>query len=486
MSVILTVRQLTAQIKQAVETGFPYVWVQGEATNISRPASGHIYFSLKDENAQLQVVWFKNNQREHETFDPLTGEVFENGPRPSLARTLRNGQQIVCAGRLTVYAPRGDYQLVVDLVQDSGEGQLHLALEALKRKLDAKGYFSLERKRPLPEHPHRITVLTAPRGAAIRDFLRLSGERGTGSCIRIHPVPVQGEEAPQKIVDAIASENKENWAEVIVLVRGGGSLQDLWAFNDERVADAIYASSIPVLAGIGHEVDTTIADMVADLRAATPSHAAQLLWPERQWYMQLVDDLEIHFASTMLRKLGEYEQKLSTVSQALHWLSPERGLARMDVRLEGLCHRLGAAMERSLAKSDLLLSRLDATLRRHIAGNRLDLQLVELNSLTLRLQQGRSTFMQQNRQLLELSESRLTSSFACRLDHLSYELKQAELKLAVLNPEIPLNKGYACALATDGHFIRSVRELEPGMSLIVQLRDGKVDTRVNAVHPSGD
>ena len=143
MSVILTVRQLTAQIKHAVEAGFPYVWVQGEVTNVSRPASGHVYFSLKDENAQLQAVWFKGNQRERETFDPLTGEVFENGPRLSLAGTLRNGQQVICAGRLTVYAPRGGYQLVVELVQDSGEGQLHLALEALRRKLDATGYFCL-------------------------------------------------------------------------------------------------------------------------------------------------------------------------------------------------------------------------------------------------------------------------------------------------------------------------------------------------------
>lgn len=193
---ILTVRQLTAQIKDAVESGFPYVWVRGEVTNVSRPSSGHIYFSLKDENALLQAVWFKGSQKERETFDPLTGEVFEDGPRMSLAGTLRNGQQVICAGRLTVYAPRGGYQLVVELAQDSGEGQLHLALEALKRKLAEKGYFSLERKRPIPEHPHRVAVITAPSGAAIRDFLRLSGERGTGCEIRIHPVPVQGDDAP--------------------------------------------------------------------------------------------------------------------------------------------------------------------------------------------------------------------------------------------------------------------------------------------------
>ena len=183
----------------------------------------------------------------------------------SLAGTLRNGQQVICAGRLTVYAPRGGYQLVVELAQDSGEGQLHLALEALKRKLAEKGYFSLERKRPIPEHPHRVAVITAPSGAAIRDFLRLSGERGTGCEIRIHPVPVQDAHR----TEALDDENWRGWADVLELIRGGGSLQDLWAFNDERVADAVYRSRIPVVAGIGHEVDTSIADMVADLRAAS-------------------------------------------------------------------------------------------------------------------------------------------------------------------------------------------------------------------------
>ena len=248
---ILTVRQLTAQIKDAVENGFPYVWVRGEVTNVSRPSSGHIYFSLKDENALLQAVWFKGSQKERETFDPLTGEVFEDGPRLSLAGTLRNGQQVICAGRLTVYAPRGGYQLVVELAQDSGEGQLHLALEALKRKLAEKGYFSLERKRPIPEHPPRVAVITAPSGAAIRDFLRLSGERGTGCEIRIHPVPVQGDDAPPLLAEAIGQANAEAWADLIVLIRGGGSLQDLWAFNDERVARAIADSHIPVISAVG-------------------------------------------------------------------------------------------------------------------------------------------------------------------------------------------------------------------------------------------
>lgn len=486
MSVILTVRQLTAQIKHAVEAGFPYVWVQGEVTNVSRPASGHVYFSLKDENAQLQAVWFKGNQRERETFDPLTGEVFENGPRLSLAGTLRNGQQVICAGRLTVYAPRGGYQLVVELVQDSGEGQLHLALEALRRKLDAKGYFSLERKRPLPEHPRRITVITAPRGAAIRDFLRLSGERGTGSAIRIHPVPVQGDEAPPRIVDAIAAENREGWAEVLVLIRGGGSLQDLWAFNDERVADAVHDSAIPVLAGIGHEVDTSIADMVADLRAATPSHAAQLLWPERQWYMQLVDDLEARCSSALNLRLDDHERKLTTSFRALRWLSPERGLARMEERFDSLLRRLVAAQDRTLAKADALLSGLNAAVRRHAASDRPDLLRARLDALALRLEQGQSALEKRRNQALLLAETRLHTGLPLRLERIGHQLERCELRLAALDPEGPLARGYACALTSDGHFVRSVRDLEPGMQLTVKIRDGEADARITAVRSSGD
>ena len=312
---ILTVRQLTAQIKDAVESGFPYVWVRGEVTNVSRPSSGHIYFSLKDENALLQAVWFKGSQKERETFDPLTGEVFEDGPRTSLAGTLRNGQQIICAGRLTVYAPRGGYQLVVELAQDSGEGQLHLALEALKRKLAEKGYFSLERKRPIPEHPHRVAVITAPSGAAIRDFLRLSGERGTGCEIRIHPVPVQGDDAPPRIAEALDDENRRGWADVLVLIRGGGSLQDLWAFNDERVARAIYASEIPVISAVGHEPDVTIADFVADRRASTPSNAAEIAVPDMAELLQRLDSFRSRMAQGTLNGLERQERRLMALAE---------------------------------------------------------------------------------------------------------------------------------------------------------------------------
>ena len=404
----------------------------------------------------------------------------------SLARTLRNGQQVICAGRLTVYAPRGGYQLVVELAQDSGEGQLHLALEALKRKLAEKGYFSLERKRPIPEHPHRVAVITAPSGAAIRDFLRLSGERGTGCEIRIHPVPVQGDDAPPRIAEALDDENRRGWADVLVLIRGGGSLQDLWAFNDERVADAVYRSRIPVVAGIGHEVDTSIADMVADLRAATPSHAAQLLWPERQWYAQLVDDLEANLLEAAERRLSQADQRLDTLGRALAWLSLERGLARLEERFGTLARRLGFALEQKLERTDARLRFLEAGMSRYAESRVLDTRLEQTAALTRRLRQAQALRLEQIGGRLDTASSRLEERFARQFEGLERQLERHDLRLRGLDPEGPLERGYAYAFTADGHFVRSIRDVQPGASLTVKIRDGEADTRVTAVRATGE
>ncbi len=277
MDNILSVRELTERLRRMVEQRFPFVWVRGETTNLSRPSSGHLYFSLREGADLLNCVWFRGQQRESESFDPLTGEVWEGGPRPGIAATLENGREIICAGRLSVYGPRGGHQLIVELAQEAGQGLLAAALEELKRKLAARGYFDQSRKRPLPACPERVALVTAPTGAAVRDFIRISSERGLGSSIRIYPSPVQGDDAPPLLAEAIGQANAEAWADLIVLIRGGGSLQDLWAFNDERVARAIFESRLPVLTGVGHEIDHSIADFVADRSAATPSHAAQML-----------------------------------------------------------------------------------------------------------------------------------------------------------------------------------------------------------------
>ena len=328
MDNILSVRELTERLRRTVEQRFPFVWVRGETTNLSRPSSGHIYFSLKEGDDLLNCVWFRGQQRERERFDPLTGEVWEEGPRPGLAATLANGQAIICAGRLSVYGPRGGYQLIVELAQEEGQGRLAAALEELKRKLAALGYFDQSRKRPLPEHPARVALITAPTGAAVRDFIRISSDRGLGSSIRIYPSPVQGEEAPPRLVEAIEQANAEGWADLIVLIRGGGSLQDLWAFNDERVAHALFASRLPVLTGVGHEIDHSIADFVADRAAATPSHAAQLLWPERSVYAQRIDEAEALLEDAMQRQFTRLARNLEQELRALTLLSPSARLQR--------------------------------------------------------------------------------------------------------------------------------------------------------------
>ncbi|HIW79844.1 MAG TPA: exodeoxyribonuclease VII large subunit [Candidatus Bilophila faecipullorum] len=483
---ILTVRQLTALIKDTVENGFPYVWVRGEVTNVSRPASGHVYFSLKDGDALLQAIWFRTDQKEREAFDPLTGEVFEDGPRVSLAATLKNGQQIVCAGRLTVYAPRGSYQLVVELAQDSGEGQLHLALEALKQKLAAKGYFSLERKREMPGHPCRVAVITAPHGAAVRDFLRLSAERGTGCEIHIVPVPVQGDDAPPRIAAALDAENRRGWAEVLVLIRGGGSLQDLWAFNDEAVAEAVFRSRIPVVAGIGHEVDTSIADMVADLRAATPSHAAHLLWPERRWYEQRVDELELSLSEAARRRFAVWDRQVETAGRALAWLSPERSLSRLAERFEGLRQRLALTLPRSLERADARLRPLEAAMHRATDGRSLERRLERIGDLGRRLEEAQSRRLTRAGTALDDAAARLKERGRRALDGLERRLEREEIRLAGLDPLAPLERGYACAMTEDGHFVRSVHDLRPGVSLTVKIRDGEADARVTAVRAKGE
>lgn len=432
---VLTVGQLTRSVKNVVEGTFPFVWVRGQVSNCSRPGSGHLYFSLKDDEAVLNAVWFKGNQKNAETFDPLTGEVFEGGPRPGLAATLDNGQEVICAGKLTVYPPRGAYQLVVELAQDAGVGRLQMEFERIKAALLAKGYFDQARKRPLPMNPSRVAVITAVAGAAVRDFLRMSAERGLGGEIRIYPTLVQGNEAPGQIARALRLAARDDWAEVVVLIRGGGSLEDLWAFNTEIVADALFDSPVPVVAGIGHEVDISIADLVADVRAATPTHAAQLLWTERRELAQRVDEMELHLDRSWQRVLARLETQMSSLTRALDWLSPIKTLARWEERLQTLAARLNRA---AASGSDR------AALR------------------------------------LQMLEQRLSPAFSAVYSGHERNLERLALRLDGLDPLRPLERGYALARTAKGTFVRSVADAAPGDYLDVILRDGILPVTVNS------
>ena len=446
MAHIFSVRELTLAVKATLEGEFPLVWVRGQVSNLARPGSGHIYFTLKDGEATLAAVWFKSQQWQ-----------------PAAARAaLAEGQEVVCVGRLTVYAPRGTYQLVVEMVQDQGLGALFMAFEALKKRLASEGYFDPARKRPLPPHPSRIAVITAPGSAALRDFLRLSGERGFGASIRIHPVLVQGEQAPSQIVQALQEANLQGWAEVILLIRGGGSLEDLWAFNNEDLARAIFISEIPVLTGIGHEVDTTIADLTADLRAATPSHAAQLLWPERRELVQIVDELESRLRIAGRELLRRKEALLVGQEKALSWLSPRVRVLRAVERLEGLERNLFRCGQAMLRERRPFLDQAGLDLAR---------------SLDARFWSARRVVLEQRAQTL-LAAGRE----AVRIRE--HELAKLETALSNLNPERPLEKGF-CLVRSErtGQYVRDARDVHKDDLLRIVPRAGSISARVVETKP---
>jgi len=462
---VFAVSELTRAVKDVIESEFPFVWVRGQVTNVSRPGSGHLYFSVRDVEASLAVVWFRGAQGGKALagggrYNPLTGEVSEN----SLADTLTDGMEVMVAGRLSVYAPRGVYQLVAEVVQAVGEGRLWLEFEALKKDLAAKGYFDQARKRPLPPHPARVAVVTAPSGAAVRDFIRIGRERGRGAEVRIYPTLVQGEAAPTGIVRAMLRAVADDWAEVLVLIRGGGSLEDLWAFNTAEVAGAIFASPLPVVTGVGHEVDVTIADMVADVRAATPTHAAQVLWPERAQLVQRLDDLEMGLRRSVARLVATRERELDGLARGLAWLSPARRLARLEeafadgrrrmlragaVWLDGCARRLAAAEER---------------LRRRFGPVSLDTREADLDRRKEFLKSSLKYFFVDRERQLELASARLDG----------------------LDPIGPLARGYSLTtLVRTGKFLRRSADTHAGDKLDIMVYAGRIAATVTETAPDG-
>ena len=338
---ILTVTQLTYQIKNLLEGTFPDVWVEGEISNLTVPQSGHAYFTLKDEQSQVKAVLFRSSQRH-------------------LKFTLQHGMQVICRGRVSVYEPRGEYQIIVDYVEPRGIGALQKAFEELKARLDKEGLFSLERKKPLPLLPRRIGIVTSPTGAAIRDILRVIKRRHPRMEILIYPVPVQGADAPPAIVEAVQYFNREKNIDVMIVGRGGGSLEDLWAFNEEAVARAIHGSRIPVISAVGHETDYTIADFVADLRAPTPSAAAEMVVESEAHMRDTVLSLKSRLASAISQEL---EQRKSTVQHALRLLAdPRKRLEQFSQRVDELLGRLGLGLRHHVRRDRALLNSLTGAL----------------------------------------------------------------------------------------------------------------------------
>jgi len=328
---IYTVGRLNSEARQILEAGLPPVWVEGEISNFSSPASGHWYFSLKDRDAQIRCAMFRNR----------------NG---GLGFKPRDGQLLQVRGRVSLYEPRGDYQLIAEQMEDAGEGALRREFERLKARLAAEGLFDAALKRELPSMPRRIAVITSPTGAAVRDVLNILKRRFAPAAVLVHPVPVQGAAAAEAIVAALDAVNARGECDVVILARGGGSIEDLWSFNDERVARAIRRSRVPVVTGIGHEIDFTIADFAADLRAPTPSGAAELVVPDRGALLRTLAASAQRLALAMRRQLTRSVDRHGEIAARLQRSHPGARLAQQTQRLDDLDMRLRSAWDNRLLR----------------------------------------------------------------------------------------------------------------------------------------
>jgi exodeoxyribonuclease VII large subunit len=320
---VYTVSTLTAEVKAVLEDSFPAIWVEGEISNFKHHTSGHMYFTLKDAQAQIRGVMFRGHNR-----------LLRFQPTDGLA--------VLVCGAVTVYERRGEYQITAEFMEPKGVGALQLAFEQLKAKLEAEGLFRDSRKRPLPLLPRKIGIVTSPTGAVIRDILTIITRRFPGLEVLIHPVAVQGAGAAGEIAAALGRLGSRTDLDVLIVARGGGSLEDLWAFNEEIVARAVAASPIPVISAVGHETDVTIADFVADLRAPTPSAAAELVVAQRDELRQRVDELTVRGLSALQRVLAVRRGRVEMLGRHLLLLSPVARLARQADRLQGLRRRLDA------------------------------------------------------------------------------------------------------------------------------------------------
>jgi exodeoxyribonuclease VII large subunit len=434
---IWRVRELVGQVRELVEQEYNDVWVEGEISNLRPAPSGHIYFTLKDAEAQLPVVLFR---------------------RQALLLRFRpeDGLHVLVRGKVSVYEQRGQMQLVAETMEPVGAGSLQLAFEQLKERLKAEGLFEAERKRPLPRFPRTVGIVTSPAGAVIRDFLNIVGRRHSGLNVMLFPVSVQGENSAAEIEAALASLNASGLVDVIVIARGGGSLEDLAPFNSERLARAIVASRLPVVSAIGHETDFTIADFVADLRAPTPSAAAELI-TEAQYRIRE------HLASLMHRleraarfQMLKWRQRLARVPAA----RAEARMATMFRRREQQLDDLGARME--IAVSGPL--RLEA---RHVA---------DLRAAVLRHDPRQA--LGRARERLVDSRTRLERSQERALHEGTGKLGGLAARLHSLSPLAVLDRGYALVLDRQGELVRSVAKATPGEILTTRLADGAFTSRV--------
>jgi exodeoxyribonuclease VII large subunit len=436
---VLSVTQLNRLARQLLEEHFPAVLVEGEISNLSMPSSGHWYFTLKDAGAQVRCAMFRNRNM----FVRL---------RP------RDGMKLLVKARLSLYEGRGDYQLIVESLEETGAGALRRAFEQLKQKLLQEGLFAPERKRPLPSLPRHIAVITSPTGAAIRDVLSVLRRRFPATLVTIVPVQVQGQSSAAELTAAVQRVNRREGCladvDVILLTRGGGSLEDLWSFNDETLARAIAASMLPVVSAVGHEVDFTIADFVADVRAPTPSAAAELLSPHQDDYLQLLRSWEARLQMLTRTRITQLNRQLTAVSRLLR--HPGRRLQQQSQRLDELETRLRRAV---LARQ---------------AGLQRRLQLVMLRFK----QQSPEQRVARQQQALQQQLERLHRAMQHQLRYGRQRLAAKSQALQTVSPLATLGRGYSITRDAEGHVLHSSAEAKVGATIETQLAQGKVFSQV--------
>ena len=440
---VYTVRELSAEIRGLLDREFSDVWVSGEISGVKLAASGHYYFTLKDAESQVRCVCFRSAHR-----------YFKFKPQDGVA--------VLARGRVDVYEARGEYQLLVEALEPQGHGALQFAFEQLKKKLAAEGLFDPARKRPLPRHPRRIGLVTSPRGAVVSDMLQILSRRFPGLHVRLYPAVVQGESAVEEVCRAIDYFSRSAWPDVVIVARGGGSLEDLWTFNEESVARAIAACRMPVISAIGHETDVTIADFVADFRAPTPSAAAELVTGTRQ---ELLDQIEAR--RHKLEQLARY--RLAMLARRLH----QQGVDRASAVL----HR---AVGRHLQRVDEQHGRLRERMRAAIETRR---RAVESMEGRLRRHDPRP-WLGRSRRRHEAAVATAMQSMRLQLARRRGRLESVSAKLSQLSPLAILNRGYAIVTDEAGRILTAATHAPPGSDIGVRLARGRLHARVTGSEPA--
>ena len=439
---VFTISRLNREARSLLERGLGSVWLEGEISNLSRPSSGHWYFSLKDEAAQVRCAMFR------------TRNLLVRFP-------VKDGTQVLARGRVSLYEARGEFQVVVEHLEEAGEGILRRRFEALKQQLLAEGLFDERHKQPLPPLPRRIGVITSPTGAAIRDILHILRRRFPAIPVLVYPVAVQGEAAPREIEQAIRLADQRRDCDVLILARGGGSLEDLWAFNDESVARAIFACRIPIVSGVGHEVDFTIADFVADERAPTPSGAAERVVPDRAEWLRALASTGQRLTLAMRRRLTDHGNALHAREQRLARAHPGVVLSQHAQRLDELEGRLRLAVRTRLERATHRFSTAQGLLLRA--------------SPALRVAASRLRLDAANRNLARA----MHDSVAARRQRLAL----AARALHAVSPLATLDRGYAIVADAAGRVLMDPALLQPGDRVTARLARGSLEAEVVSVDP---